>query len=394
MLGTLMIAGLVLGLIAITRLGFQSQQQLHTQAVANHAAEAVAILGARDLNFKSVTNRAMLANEVVVGQLMALQSWFLMAEDASERLALFTSWIPYVNGMTRGLSNAITQIKTPLLTAIDVGVQAQHYLIRTLEQAQFIFHQASWTSALHTMEQLVEASDPSYRVRLFNHQTLINTPGLWLSFQRRARADEYATWVNDSRDPFTRKRTYNWLSLLMVDIEKAGGTDISQTNSRVVWRSIDTLGVHVDILFGSQELRFGGGAGYINERLPENASRSEFGGSYRVNKRTSRKAANRAEQMRINRTVPYQYLLADPAQEFPNVTVVVVDEAPDNPPMDSTLKHIGIGRYQVRFERAAQFFPRRDGRHESANLFNGFWTVKENPIRTLDRRIIEAQLSL
>ena len=68
-------------------------------------------------------------------------------------------------------------------------------------------------------------------------------------------------------------------------------------------------------------------SGYLRTQADQNLA-----GAIVLTKRTSRKAANRAEQMRIIEPSHISILLADPAQEFPNVTVVVVDEAPDNPP--------------------------------------------------------------
>lgn len=392
-LGALILAGITLGIFSIVKLSVQSQKQVHVQNVANNAAKSLATLGARDLNFKAVTNRAIIANEVVIGQLMALHSWFHMAEDVSVRTALFTSWIPYLNAATRSLSNAMQRMKRPIDMGVSAAIVAQDILIKGLEIAQIAFNQASWISTYYTAKHVVESSGDNYELSMLNHQSLSQAPQLWISFQERKQSEEYVEWVADSRDPFTRNRSYNWVDLTVVSIDRAGGSELKSLDGKVFWQSIDTLGIHQRILFSHHEYRFGGGSSTNYETPPRRAHRSEFGGTYQINRRTTGRARQRVRNIGRQRTAPYQYLLSEPVNEFPQITVAVVAKKQNEDDGLQEIEAIGIGKYEVSFLRQSDFFPRRDERLEKANMLNALWRINKKPIKTVDRLILERQIT-
>ncbi|RTE87408.1 hypothetical protein [Aliidiomarina sp. B3213] len=375
----------------MVKLAVQSQQQVHVEKVAHHAAQSLAVLGARDLNFKAATNRAILANEVFIGQLMALHSWFSMTEDVSVRTALFTSWVPYLNAATRSLAKTVQRMKQPINTGISLTIEAQSAIIKGLEFAQMAFHHASWVSALETVNEVVGQSGEGYQIALLNHQSLTGASELWLNFQQRKQPENYAEWVGHSRDPFTRNRSYNWFDLRWVSVDRAGGSELVSRNNQVYWQSIDTLAVHQRILFSHHEYRYGGGASYNRQRPPRRASRNEFGGTYQINRRTTGRALNRVNRIARARATPYQYLLSEESNEFPQVTVVVTSSV-KHELSQQPLLHVGIGRYEVAFSRPQSLFPRRDRNTESPNLFNGLWFERAHPVTTIDRSVIEQQV--
>lgn len=61
----LIVAGMLAAVLLIVERTEQLQRRTAANQVAEYAAESVAVIAARDLNFKAITNRAMLANEVV-----------------------------------------------------------------------------------------------------------------------------------------------------------------------------------------------------------------------------------------------------------------------------------------------------------------------------------------
>lgn len=81
------------------------------QSVVVNAADAAAYSGAhwtaRRLNLMAYTNRAMLANHIAVGHLVAYISWLRYVENASARLAAVSSFIPYVGAATRVANRAV-----------------------------------------------------------------------------------------------------------------------------------------------------------------------------------------------------------------------------------------------------------------------------------------------
>src|SRR5437870_4215639 len=64
-----------------------------------NAADASAISGAlteaRILNFEAYTNRALIANEVSIAQLVSLDSWFEYNYEITQWLDNYFGWIPY-----------------------------------------------------------------------------------------------------------------------------------------------------------------------------------------------------------------------------------------------------------------------------------------------------------
>jgi len=65
----------ILSLVFLYKAGKLTSDKMELQNAADGVAYSVAILEARDLNFMAYTNRAMVANEVAIGQAVGLASW-------------------------------------------------------------------------------------------------------------------------------------------------------------------------------------------------------------------------------------------------------------------------------------------------------------------------------
>ncbi len=65
----------ILSLVFLYKAGKLTSEKMELQNAADGVAYSVAILEARDLNFMAYTNRAMVANEVAIGQAVGLASW-------------------------------------------------------------------------------------------------------------------------------------------------------------------------------------------------------------------------------------------------------------------------------------------------------------------------------
>lgn len=65
----------ILSLVFLYKAGKLTSEKMELQNAADGIAYSVAILEARDLNFMAYTNRAMIANEVAIGQAVGLASW-------------------------------------------------------------------------------------------------------------------------------------------------------------------------------------------------------------------------------------------------------------------------------------------------------------------------------
>lgn len=105
-----LLAMIAMGLSALF-FAHRVSQALGQQSVVVNAADAAAYSGAhwtaRRLNLMAYTNRAMLANHIAVGHLVAYISWLRYVENASARLAAVSSFIPYVGAATRVANRAV-----------------------------------------------------------------------------------------------------------------------------------------------------------------------------------------------------------------------------------------------------------------------------------------------
>src|SRR5690554_4154793 len=347
MLAAFFMAGFFFVVLGVVRVTLQSQNQLHVQHVADYAADAAGIIAARDLNFKAVTNRAMLANEVVIGQIMGLSSWFSMGSKTIENIALVTVWVPYLGPVMQGVSNIVKGTNNAIKSALPVAVKAQQVVLEVLQAAQVTFHAASWAASLLTMKEIVEASHPEYELALLNHASLQSFKDVWIKMQTRRSGHkqnaEYIRMVAESRDGFSQKRTYRWLTLPLVKANKLGASEVGQQAGKVYWQAIDTTALQGNSFFNDKEIPLGWGGNYLHKKLPFSMKGLDYGGSYKVLPYTSFLAAKSAQKIPAGHSVPSQYVLDE--YETP-VFITVAVRKPENEATGSP-KLWGVGRSEL-----------------------------------------------
>lgn len=386
----LIVAGMLAAVLLIVERTEQLQRRTAANQVAEYAAESVAVIAARDLNFKAITNRAMLANEVVIGQLLGVYTWYDMARDSSEQIALYSAWIPYVNAVTRSLYQVLQRLRGTVQIGVRSLVAAQQGIIALLQQAQWAFHQASWLSTLATAHHVVASNDERLQLYLLNHQTLLDIEGLWLRFQERtvsaADHDDYVRMVQESQDPFSQRRTYRWFDLGLMHGRKAGGSDIKRLQQRIEWQSVDTLSIHQDLLLRGSESWLGGSSAFFSQRLPSRGRTSGFGESYRYNRRASHRAGRLGMMMGVGHSVPRFYRL-QAGNSAPQITLIVRSKS------DVAGASVwGAGRAEIYFSRPQDWWPRRDQRDEPANLHNALWQVRVKAMPFWQLELLRRQL--
>ena len=69
------LAALMVALLSIMNISVLSREKMEAQNAADAVAYSAALLEARHLNFTAYTNRAMMANEVAIGQSIGLATW-------------------------------------------------------------------------------------------------------------------------------------------------------------------------------------------------------------------------------------------------------------------------------------------------------------------------------
>ncbi|MGX5914418.1 hypothetical protein ACR0ST_06745 [Aliidiomarina sp. Khilg15.8] len=386
--------GLWLGSNYVLSLSQVAQRQTHIQHVADHATEALAIVAARDLNYKAVTNRAMLANHIAMAQLAGLVSWFRMVNETTRNSALVTSWVPYLNAVMAQLSRAVQQMQQPFTQAVQLGLRAQQMLVQLISSSQLLFHAAAAVTALQSAEHIIERSDPSLQLVLLNHASLPDLAYTWLRFQRRERRNqEFVELLQQSRDGFTQRRSYTWLRLgraVRVSLDKWGGSEaVSNGRQHLNWQAVDVATLRVRLgPFSAFTLPVGRGASHMGQRPPLGGPvpADAFGGSYRARNAVSRSAAAQSVYLGNRLPVPGHQRIAH--ADLPSITLLLRTrtDAGDAAPGWAAAKA------QITYARPQSLWPRRDAHSEQANLFNALWRAELQPLSAAERWLLEQQI--
>lgn len=93
---------LLISLNFLYKQGRVTSDKMEMQNAADAIAYSISITEARDLNFAAYLNRAMVANEVAIGQLMGLASWAILVHSYADFLNAYVQplqYIPIVNAI-------------------------------------------------------------------------------------------------------------------------------------------------------------------------------------------------------------------------------------------------------------------------------------------------------
>ena len=147
--------------------GLLANAKTRLQNAADAGAYSAALLQARDHNFSAYTNRAMVANQVAVVQLVSLKSYLEDAADTHERMSglilapqasLFPSSKPLWD---QGKSLPIENVNDVFAAVAPVAVSGLDRLIKAHELAQQAHHNATILDMALVANEVVTRNDPS-----------------------------------------------------------------------------------------------------------------------------------------------------------------------------------------------------------------------------------------
>jgi hypothetical protein len=246
--------------------GILTSEKMQLQNAADATAYSVSTIEARDLNFTAYTNRAMVANEVGIAQMVGLMSWASHVASSGPFLRAFFQNIltpiispipiagqiimavltPLFNGLAAGLSVVGNVIRSGVQTIARFMIPAIAVFNRVYSIAQRTFHMVSFLFSISTIDEMLSQhdDDPDDGVRpalsafgflalaghfgtyysdiasLFGQDAFVTSyrqDTSWGRFpipQRGAPTtdpqkrgmERLASLVNDSRDPFSHNR--------------------------------------------------------------------------------------------------------------------------------------------------------------------------------------------
>ena len=309
----LLIPAILLAALFVFNTGQLSAVKLKTQNAADAAAFSAMQMEARELNFISYTNRAMIANQVAIGQTISLVSWTHYVKSLGlsiQRAGTIASFIPYIGQaimmVTNGIAKATNLLDQGVSTAAKVALPALDIADAALSGAQEIYHLSNGAfdpgtdsskpggAMTAVAEQIIKINDPDARLNAFllasnigqyfkNRSDLIQR---WGGDKNSAQA-RMAYMINASRDGFTAARndlptplrlfssqnlwTFGW------EFRRAGGTQLAPNrDGHYVWSGMDTLSFH----YWQREAGFFGGKNWSEVPLGYGASQTGNGNNF------------------------------------------------------------------------------------------------------------------
>ncbi|GGP73915.1 hypothetical protein GCM10009347_42650 [Shewanella algicola] len=399
------------------QLNIKSTKLQHT---ADNTAYSIATIAVRDFNFKAYTNRASVANQVAVAQMVGLSSWFNMTDRFTQNACSALCWVPYLGQVINAIRSGVGYANQVVQPFTEIMITAENSILGILRVSQSAIHYASAVSSFTTAQQIVKANDNKAELSLVQNAQLINDiRNVWFTFQKQHNRNlqnryntqftDFKAVIMDSRDPFSEQRSYKLSSIwsktlwpLRWKTLKAGGSElVSNRNDAESWTSMDTIGFHLSKYRcswsgcrwrGYKETPIGWGATRSDDRANINRLRSSslWGRSRGINKKSSRLAAYNQEESGNYSGVQSFYGLSNSASKknhTDNIVVVVskeqkdvrttssVDLAENTIDPATTEKLLGdrlsnISASQAYYSRPSDLWARSDSKYEYGNLYN------------------------
>lgn len=123
---------------------FNSGQLVQEKIRLTNTADAVAYSGgvyeARVLNYDAYTNRAIIANEIAIGQAVGLSSWAKYMGTSAATIGPYLGLIPYVGPYLESLMSYIETIMDYVTLALSFTVTLHDTAIQALMVSQYAMH--------------------------------------------------------------------------------------------------------------------------------------------------------------------------------------------------------------------------------------------------------------
>lgn len=429
---------LLVAVAAIVFYMFNSGQLVQEKIRLTNTADAVAysagVFEARVLNYDAYTNRAIIANEIAIGQAVGLASWAKYAAVSADNIAPWAYLIPYVGSLIADaleefadLVNGEGSYYPGLTFALAASVTLHDGALQALAMSQYAVHGPANAIALATRKQVMDdvarKNDPDA------HVDLLPLADNFMGFtQRYASQDErkrMGQLVHDDRDPFLVKRNWQfpalprwalcWLGA--PDIKKRGSTELIDLTEG--WKSMDTVSIHQHWISWknlkprcrSREIPIGYGTAFSDDGLDDSAY--SYAGSRNTNPQASDKAEDEVAKWFEPVTfdggaIPAFFDLSEstlkntPKDPRATLTIRVTKDSSKQSYSGgaSVVKPAGqLDLYSGNHAKSQSaaissvevFFERPDGnnplfnKEEYGNLFNPYWQVRLVPVSGTSR---------
>ena len=260
--GIFVLIGALASLFFLFNTGQLSQEKTKLVSTADAVAYSAGVMHARAMNFTAYGNRALIANEVLVAQMVSLSSWAQYAQTHAENLptqfpecADYTGWgaligaafhynemyaimcyatVQYAGQYIRQMAQMVPSLAFDTVTAVEANKQA-------IQKAHNLLHARSYlqdirSSVIKDVAQANYAGDGSVKVEPIGPDDWGNFTQLY-SGKDRGRMAKLAVYAAHS-DRFTKERVWtaeaevpgpDEICILMwrkSEVRRRGGTEL------------------------------------------------------------------------------------------------------------------------------------------------------------------------
>ncbi len=260
--GIFVLIGALASLFFLFNTGQLSQEKTKLVSTADAVAYSAGVMHARAMNFKAYGNRALIANEVLVAQMVSLSSWAQYAQTHAENLptqfpecADYTGWgaligaafhynemyaimcyatVQYAGQYIQQMAKMVPSLAFDTVTAVEANKQA-------IQKAHNLLHARSYlqdirSSVMKDVAQANYAGDGSVKVEPIGPDDWGNFTQLY-SGKDRGRMAKLAVYAAHS-DRFTKERVWtaeaevpgpDEICILMwrkSEVRRRGGTEL------------------------------------------------------------------------------------------------------------------------------------------------------------------------
>lgn len=204
---------LVLGGLTLYRAGRMTANKMELQNAADAMAYGVSTVEARDLNFAAYTNRAIIANEVAIGQAIGMASWAYHWKSIGDFLLEYNK---FLSGPTLGISNTVLPpMATPFQVSGGIFVTmmrayakamtaVNHNINKVYGISQQIFHLASVINTLGLLDQAIKDNAPDdAHMSGYGVMMLLSHLATYGGLPTGGIIDHLPSMIADELEPFT-----------------------------------------------------------------------------------------------------------------------------------------------------------------------------------------------
>lgn len=416
------------------------QANIEKQKVVNTADAAVysaAMVEARTLNFEAYANRSIVANEVVIAQLVTMDSWLRYMGRTADNIGTILQFVPYANVIGRALKQAANVINR-LAQSLPPFVAVQQGIVTGLTLAREAAHVATYETAIETAIAVVKSNATTFRGRSdtipvitpLGMAALVKNEKSWMDFTKLYAKNDRANAadvIKRSRDRFSgdderRGGPLTNINLLFTGIEKtSGGTHLVGYDR---WEAQDTLDTWRWTIKGRKyDIPVGWGRATASKN-------GERGNRWNVPGNANGLAYRSTDQIKgwlgipeirdvVDRKATYDPELDAKARKAPNSLTFLIEVAknrtdvpfassmgmnkaptgtttgPGSPDLNEKLAGDRIGAVSkalVYFKRpslkndvTARSFFRDDGAHEYGSTYNPYWQARLTDVSVVEK---------